>query len=175
MGSYVAFLRGINAGVTVKMSALSELFTGLGYTDVRTVLATGNVIFKAPSNNPAAIEKVIEKALFEALGYASAAIVMTKEEIADVVQAQPFKDAAVTRTSVPQVTLLQSAETGSKLNYPYAGKGCAVISCAARAVFSTVDLSGGTTPDLMRMLEKNFGKNITTRSWNTFMKVAQQL
>lgn len=48
--SYVAFLRGINVGghAVIRMSELQRAFEGLGFENVRTVLASGNVIFDPP-------------------------------------------------------------------------------------------------------------------------------
>jgi len=49
MSLYVALLRGINVGGKnlIKMTELAALFTGLGFTDVRTYIQSGNVIFRA--------------------------------------------------------------------------------------------------------------------------------
>ena len=70
MTRYVALLRGINVnGITIAMSDLADAFRELGYTDVKTVLASGNVIFSSRSGDGAKLEVQIEKHLHASLGY----------------------------------------------------------------------------------------------------------
>ncbi len=88
---YVAFLRAINVGGhTVKMGHLRELFASLGYTNVETFIASGNVIFDAPAGNTRDMEERIEGHLQESLGYAVATFIRTPCELAAIAQYQPF-------------------------------------------------------------------------------------
>ncbi len=83
MPRHYAFLRAINVGGhTVTMAKLSELFGQLGFTDVSTFIASGNVIFTAPAKNTAALEKKIEAHLEKALGYEVKTFVRTGPELA---------------------------------------------------------------------------------------------
>lgn len=94
MTRYIAFLRAINVGShTVKMDHLRRLFEGVGFTGVETFIASGNVIFEATEENPAALEPLIEAALHEALGYKVATFLRTPAELAAVAGYQPFKAA----------------------------------------------------------------------------------
>lgn len=69
MPQYIAFLRALNVGGRiVKMEALRAHFVHLGFTNVRSFIASGNVIFDAPGK-PAVLERKIEKHLAMALGY----------------------------------------------------------------------------------------------------------
>jgi uncharacterized protein (DUF1697 family) len=96
MPRYFAFLRAINVGGrVVRMEALRELFTGLGFTGVETFIASGNVIFHAKSAKPAELEKRIEKQLELSLGYPVAAFLRTGEELAAISRSRPFDEAAV--------------------------------------------------------------------------------
>ncbi|MBL8156369.1 MAG: DUF1697 domain-containing protein [Anaerolineae bacterium] len=71
MTPHVAFLRAINVGGhTVKMDHLRRLFEDLGLTHVSTFIASGNVLFDPPDEEPAALEARIERHLESALGYA---------------------------------------------------------------------------------------------------------
>jgi uncharacterized protein (DUF1697 family) len=92
----VALLRGINVGRAkrVAMADLRMLVTDLGYRDVRTLLNSGNVVFSVPKavrGDPAA---KIEAALDSTLGVASRVLVMTAEEIAEVVDDNPLRQVA---------------------------------------------------------------------------------
>ena len=85
MTRYVAFLRGLNVGGhTVKMDALRKHFEDLGFENVSTFIASGNVIFETKDAKPAALEKKIEQALERALGYEVATFLRTDKEVAQI-------------------------------------------------------------------------------------------
>ncbi len=91
MARLVALLRGINLGSKrrVPMADLRELLTDLGYTDVRTVLASGNAIFTGPK---AKAREKLEKALKERFEMDIDVVVRTMEEIQAVLDADPYGD-----------------------------------------------------------------------------------
>ncbi len=91
MPKYIAFLRAINVGGhTVKMDQLKKLFEGLGFANVETFIASGNVIFDSPSKTTAALEKKIESFLEKSLGYKVATFLRTPAELTVVVKQKPF-------------------------------------------------------------------------------------
>lgn len=88
----IALLRGVNVGgVTVKSAQLAEVFRGLGFTEVRTVLASGNVLFDGPGS-PADQTAAIEHALSEEFGYPARVVVTDQAAVAAVVDAYPFPE-----------------------------------------------------------------------------------
>jgi uncharacterized protein (DUF1697 family) len=92
MPKYVAFLRAINVGGhTVKMDHLRHLFEEMGFSNVETFIASGNVIFDSKSKNTKALEQKIETSLKEALGYSVATFIRTPMELASVADYKPFK------------------------------------------------------------------------------------
>ncbi len=91
MPHYIAFLRAINVGGhTVKMEALRSLFEQLSFTNVKTFIASGNVLFDSTSTGPATLEKRIEAHLRKALGYEVATFIRTPAEVAAVAAYQCF-------------------------------------------------------------------------------------
>lgn len=92
MPRYIAFLRAINVGGhnTVKMDSLRRLFESLGFSNVETFIASGNVVFEATSKNAQALEREIENRLREALGYEVATFIRTDAELAAVASYKPF-------------------------------------------------------------------------------------
>ena len=87
----IAFLRAINVGGhTVKMDHLRGLFEALGYGDVETFIASGNVIFRSPTEDTRALGQQIETHLRASLGYEVATFVRTTAELASVAGYQPF-------------------------------------------------------------------------------------
>ncbi|HEY5884588.1 MAG TPA: DUF1697 domain-containing protein [Pyrinomonadaceae bacterium] len=88
---YVAFLRAINVGGhTVKMDHLRSLFESMGFANVETFIASGNVIFESRVKSGAALEKKIEKQLKTALGYEVKTFIRTLDEVAAVAGFKSF-------------------------------------------------------------------------------------
>jgi len=91
MADWVALLRGINVnGITIKMADLQGVFRELGYTDVRTVLASGNVLFTSGETDAAALKLRIERALSSAFGYQAWIVLVGVGTLDAVVRAFPF-------------------------------------------------------------------------------------
>ncbi len=92
MPRYVAFLRAINVGGarSVKMATLCRLFEEMGFSEVSSYIASGNIIFTSPSRNASALEDRIEAGLMEALGYEIVPFVRTTAELARIAQFEPF-------------------------------------------------------------------------------------
>lgn len=91
MTRYIALLRGVNVGgITVKSAPLAAVFRDLGFTEVRTVLASGNVVFETSSSSRAALKRRIEQALADAFGYDAWIVLTTVDHVREVVDAFPF-------------------------------------------------------------------------------------
>lgn len=92
---YVAFLRAINVGKRiVKMDVLRTLFEGMGFGEVETFIASGNVIFTAPAQDRRALETRIEGELKKGLGYEVETFVRTPAELRAITEYRPFGDDA---------------------------------------------------------------------------------
>jgi uncharacterized protein (DUF1697 family) len=93
MPKYVAFLRAINVGGhTVKMDHLRGLFEAMGFSNVETFIASGNVIFDSKSKNTKALESRIEQSLEANLGYPVMTFIRSVFELAEVARYKPFDD-----------------------------------------------------------------------------------
>jgi uncharacterized protein (DUF1697 family) len=91
MTRFVALLRGVNVGgVNMKMADLADVVSGLGYTDVKTVLASGNVLFTTPDAAAASKDK-LEAALRERFGYEAWVHVLTVDAVQKIVDAFPYE------------------------------------------------------------------------------------
>jgi uncharacterized protein (DUF1697 family) len=91
MTRYAAFLRGVNVGgVNLKMAEVAAALTDAGFTGVRTILASGNVLLES-SAGPAAVRKKAEAALRETFGYYAWVLVYDIDTVRAVVDAYPFE------------------------------------------------------------------------------------
>ena len=93
MITYIAFLRGMNLGKrNIKMDELRTLFSALKFENVRTYIASGNVIFDAKEKDEAKLTTKIEKQLKDSLGYAVKVMLRSRAELEAVVKNNPFKN-----------------------------------------------------------------------------------
>jgi len=103
----VAFLRAINVGGhVVTMEELRRQFFTLGFRDVETFIASGNVIFSARSTGGPALERKIETRLQQALGYEVKTFVRTEAQIAAIARYEPFKPAQLKTAAALNVGFL---------------------------------------------------------------------
>lgn len=172
---YVAFLRGINVGKRrVKNDALAKVFTDLGLENVKILIASGNVLFDANQQDELKLTKTIEDALEQALGFDVSVMLRGIAEIQAMLDLDPFKDIEVTKLTRRYVTLL-AEKTKSTFELPYASEddNFRILSRTDREVYSVLNVvEGSRTVDLMAVLEKEYGKDATTRNWNTIEKAA---
>jgi uncharacterized protein (DUF1697 family) len=173
--AYAAFLRGINnlGQKPVKMDELKKAFESLGFKNVKTFLASGNVVFDSPNSNPSVLSKTIEEKLNKKFGHEIPVLIRTIREMQGLDEANPFKEIKVTPQTRLYVTSLSEKPKGAlKIPYEPPDKKFKILRATESEVYSVVTLSQNSgTPDLMGFLEKQFGRKITTRNWNTIGKV----
>lgn len=91
MTRYAAFLRGVNVGgVNLKMADVAKAFEGAGFTNVRTILASGNVLLESRSGVDA-VRKKAEAALRETFGYDAWVLAYDLETVRTVSDNFPFE------------------------------------------------------------------------------------
>jgi len=91
MPRFVALLRAINVGGhVVKMDRLRKIFESLGFSNVETFIASGNVVFESPATNPQTLEKQIESQLQKSLGYEVVTFIRSGSELAAIANYKPL-------------------------------------------------------------------------------------
>jgi uncharacterized protein (DUF1697 family) len=172
--AYVAFLRGINVGgnAIIRMEDLKKAFESPGFRDVRTVLASGNVAFWAPEKDTAALEAGVAKMLGEKFGRDISVVVRTLDGLRELDARRPFRDVEGMPGVKLYVTFLPgNAKPTGGAGLP-SGDGYRVLGVEDGVICSVLDGRPGIgTPELMKAIEKTFGKNVTTRTWNTVIRL----
>lgn len=174
MTTLAGFLRGINVGGhhKVPMAELREKLTAIGCTQVKTLLNSGNIVFEADANPIEPLEQRLEDYLSQSFGFPIPVILRTQKEISDLVDENPFATVHVHKDIRCYVSFLKNTPTlALPLPYTSADNSFRIIAIQNKTILSVLDLSATTTPKGMDDLEKLFGKNITTRNWNTVVKV----
>lgn len=171
---YAAFFRGINIGGNnlIKMQDLQKIFKVLGFHDVKTVLASGNVLFRAKDQKTIVLARNIELKMREFFKRDISVIVFTMDELSDLEKIQPFDNIEITQSTRLLVTFLPE-----KLVIRNAGpipevKDSIIKRTSDRILCSVLNEQPGKgTIYLMSSLEKVFGSSITTRTWGTILKL----
>lgn len=173
---YIALLRGINLGAThkVPMVELRKCFETVGFTAVKTLLNSGNVLFSSDANDIETLRKKIEECLEERFGFSIGTIVRPQQELQEMVEGNPFRKIEVTPQTRLYVTFLSEEPNGSlKIPYESQEKNFKILEVLGKAIFSVVILSEKYgTLDAMNIIGKEYSKNVTTRNWNTVVKMA---
>lgn len=106
---FIAFLRAINVGGrTVRMDHLRRLFESLGYSNVETFIASGNVIFESPARSAESLERKIESRLRKSLGYEVTTFIRSESELREIARYQPFSASELERKSSLFVAFLRT-------------------------------------------------------------------
>lgn len=171
----IALLRGINVGGhhKVSMAQLKQELEKLGCAKIVTLLNSGNVIFEI--EDKANLESKIETHLHKAFGFPIPVLLRDFEKIVTIVKDGPFDHIEVTDDTRLYVSFVKTLpETTPSLPYLSQDESFQVIAVKDKTIFSIVDLSKGKTVKGMEDLERLFGKDITTRNWNTIVKLANK-
>jgi uncharacterized protein (DUF1697 family) len=172
----VALLRGINVGGNKKvpMADLKKAMAKAGYANVKTLLASGNIVFEAKEKGDV-LRKNLETLLKKTFGFEVPVIVRTMDDVKMLLKKDPFKKIVVTENVRLYVTFLgEGSKAKRTITIPYQAPtgDFEILSANGSEVLSVLRLKPGTTtPKVMDVLEKEFGKNVTTRNWNTVEKI----
>ncbi|NJD22163.1 MAG: DUF1697 domain-containing protein [Melioribacter sp.] len=171
---YIAFLRGINVGGNKKvpMAELKNIMEKTGFSNVQTILATGNVIFDSQEKKPALIKETIEKKLHGIFGFEIKTLVYSMLDIKKLVDSHPFDGIKATKETRFYITFL-SHKPKSTFKAPYVSpdKLFRILKVTDIALFSVLLAKDARSVDAMNFIDKEFGKDVTTRNWNTITKI----
>ncbi|MDE2026234.1 MAG: DUF1697 domain-containing protein [Patescibacteria group bacterium] len=173
--TYVAFLRGINVGGNTKisMAILKKTMQEARFDNVQTVLNSGNIVF-ASSQAAKEAKKTIESLIEKTFGFHCEVLIRQGQELQKLVAEDPFQHGVQDPQVRCHVTFFSSSPP---VHTAIASDShVTIVPSTGNEVCWKVFLSDsfGTT-EAMNILEKNYGKNITTRTWKTILKIVQLL
>src|SRR4051812_22416456 len=168
MPRYAALLRGISP-LSAKMPELKRCFEAAGFKDVKTVLSSGNVVFSARAASEASLEERAEKAMSEGLGRSFLTIVRPLDALRAMLDADPYRAFRLPRGAKRVVTFLREPREPAQA-LPIKVDSARILCVKGNEVFS-VYVPGPRDSAFMALIEKTFGREITTRTWDTVTKV----
>ncbi|MDF7777511.1 DUF1697 domain-containing protein [Sphingomonas sp. AOB5] len=170
-------LRGINLGNRqLKSAELKAVVEGMGFTEVKTLLASGNVVFEAGDAKPEAIERDLHAALEKATGLKSEVFARNRADLEAVVAANPFPDEARERPSFLVVSFHRDPVDKAaiaKLAESYDGPERMVA--IGRELFTDFPDGQGRSNLIPAMQKAKLSHGNTARNWNTVTKLLAAL
>ena len=177
MTKYVALLRGIGPGnPNMRNDKLREFFEGLGFSNVQSVISSGNILFESDEPDASKLENMIEQALPERLGFSSTTVIRSKEQLEQFVAANPFGKLTHGPASYLLVTFFKrSTKVEFKMPYQVPDRPYKLLTASENELCTTTDNTEHPTTDLMTWLEKQYGKEITSRTWLTVQRILKKM
>ena len=178
MGLHVALLRGINVGGNniIPMKALAATFERMKLTDVKTFIASGNVIFGAPKQDLRKLEQKIEKELVKDFAYDAKVVVKSKDEMDAIVRGLPKAWAKPSAAWRYYVMFLRHAVDNAKvLHEVKARDGVETLDYKPGALYWAAKVDRITKSTVAKLNQTALYKEVTIRNLNTTKKIAQLL
>jgi uncharacterized protein (DUF1697 family) len=169
MARQIALLRGINVGGSKKvaMATLREVFADLGFTDVKTYVNSGNVVFGGPKASAAKIEQAIESQF----GFDVAVVLRTRDEIAQVLADDPFGDLVDNPSRCFVLFADRELDAGKAEGVEAGARERWAIRDREIHLWLPDGVQGSKL--LKGMTEKRFGATLTSRNWRTVGKLLE--
>lgn len=169
MPRYVAFLRGVSP-MNASMPALKRCFEAEGYSQVRTLLSSGNVVFNARSSSLATLERRAVNAMRSGLDRSFDTFVRPAAYLQALIESDPFAGFRLSPAAKRLVIFLRRpAEPGLELPIERDDAGILKLNgCEVLAAY----VPGPKAATFMRLLERTFSADITTRTLDTVRKCA---
>lgn len=172
MATWIALLRGIGGGIrSLEMAKLVRAFEGIGLQDVRTYIATGNVVFTS-SKTATQLTKAIEVCIEKKFGFFSKTVVLSPKELAKAAAGNPFPQADANHKSLHLFFLAQPAKAARIDDMNAIKKPSEQFVLNGKVFYFYAPDSFGTSK-LAARIEKLLGVDATARNWRTVGKLLE--
>jgi len=174
MTTHLALVRGINVGghKQVAMADLRDLLTQLGFADPRSLLQSGNLVFRSSRRTTAQLERLLEAEVEKCLGLEADFFVRTADEWKQVVARNPFAAEAKRDPGHLVVMFLKQAPEVSIVEALQAAiVGPEIVRAEGTHAYIVYPEGIGRSRLTHSLIEKRLGTRGTGRNWNTVMKL----
>ncbi len=177
MTQYVALLRGIGpADPRMRNENLRGVCEELGFSKVETVISSGNIIFETGGIDAPLLESMLEEAWPARLGFESTTIIRERAELERLVASQPFGDRLHSENNYLLVTFSKHPlEVPVNLPFQPPDRDWQLIGATDRELFTVADNTSRRPVDNMRWIEKQFGRQISSRTWLTVGRILKKM
>jgi uncharacterized protein (DUF1697 family) len=157
--------------MNAKMPEVRKAFEAAGFEDVRTLLSSGNVVFSAAPSVATSLERRAEAAMKKTLGAAFGTYVRSVDALRALLASEPYEGFGLDPRAKRIVTFLRAPST-AVLRLPIELDDARILAVTDQEVLSAY-VPGPRGPVFMTLIEKTFGNDVTTRTWETVRKAAK--
>jgi uncharacterized protein (DUF1697 family) len=174
---FVALLRGINVGGAnvIRMDALRQSFEALGFTSVRTLLASGNVVFCAAGSDSRKLEGALEKVLSRDHRYAAKVVVRSRAEYERMMRALPPRWGSEKGLRFYVLFLRAAIDRPSLVRELEINDGVEELRYVPGALLWSARLDKLTASKMSKVIAKPIYGDMTVRNINTTRKIHELL
>lgn len=175
MTTHVALLRGINVGghKSVAMADLRGFMEELGFDGVRSLLQTGNLVFRSDARTSAGLEHMLETQAAKRLDLHTAFIARTATELQTIIARNPFDHEAAADPGHLVVMFLKDAPRPAAVKaLQVAIKGPEIVRAYGKQLYIVYPDGIGRSRLTIKLIEDTLGTRGTARNWNTVQKLA---
>jgi uncharacterized protein (DUF1697 family) len=170
MTRYAALLRGVYPS-NARNPDLVRAFEAAGFKDVKTVMTSGNVLFDASSGAVGTLERKAEAALKKQLGRTWFTVVRPVEELRALVASDPYAGYRLA-PGAKRIVMFMRAAPRPAPRLPVEQDGARILCVRGREAFGAY-VRSPKGPVFMLLIERTFGTEVTTRTWDSVIKVAR--
>ena len=176
MTTYISLLRGINVGGKniIKMEQLKQIFVDMGFSDVKTYIQSGNVIFRTAESDTLKLTNKIENQLQKNFSVEIKTLVLTADDLAETVEnapenfgTEPEKFRYDVWFLLP-LTMINDVISNVRLR-----EGVDFLQAGKNVIYTTRLTSQMGKSYFSKIVQMPFYKNITIRNWNTTTKLLE--
>ena len=177
MTKYVALLRGIGPGnPNMRNEKLRAVLEELGFKNVQSVISSGNVLFESDRTDTHTMETEIEVAWPEKLGFKSTTLIRSQKQLETVLSHHPYGNMTHGQSSYLLVTFFKRpTQVPFALPHQPEGKSYKLLAATKDHLYTVTDTTTLATTDLMVWLEKQFGKDISSRTLKTIERILKKM
>jgi len=175
MMTYIGLLRGVNVGghKAVSMGDLRGLLSTMGFEDPRTLLVSGNIVFRTARGPTAALEKRLEGEAKKRLGLETLFFVRTPDEWKSLIAGNPFPREALHDPSHLLAMPLKNAPSAAAVKALVGAiRGRESVRVRGDIAYITYPDGIGTSKLTNTLIESTLDTRGTARNWNTVLKLA---
>ena len=154
-----------------RMPELKAALEKAGFTNVKTVISSGNAVFSSRTTAEGTLERKCEDAMGKHMGRSFMTVVRPIDELAELLARDPFASHALPTGAKRNVTFLRSAPR-TKPPLPVELRGARILALEERVGLSYY-VPNVADPAFMVIIEKTFGKEVTTRTWETVGRIVK--
>jgi len=173
--TFIALVRGINiAGhKQVAMADLRELLTALGFVDVRSLLLSGNLVFRDRARTSGQLERMLETEAEKRIALQTSFFVRIATEWKAIVAHNPFHEEAERDPAHLAVMFLKATPNASDVKALQAAiTGPEAVRVDGRQAYATYPNGFARSRLTTTLIAKKLGTRCTGRNWNTVLRIA---